>query len=89
MEALNELCIKTISTEHSGGRKTKVSFVIEIDGIDRILWFALEDPWSKYLSADRCDAALVCIVYYAIRFGYNIRLKCPVSKLCIIICNIN
>ncbi len=33
------------------------------------------------MTIDRCDAAVVSILLYAIRFGYDIKLLCPISEI--------
>lgn len=81
MNSLHELCIQNIEISRTcQNKKTRISFTIKFENIDRILWFEFDREWERYLSADRCDAAVVCIFYYAVRFGYNIRLECPISE---------
>lgn len=76
----NKLCIKRIQTSRSTGNRKRLSFTIEINGTEQTLWFEVEDKWSLFLSTDRCDAAVVSILYYAIRFDYSVKLECPISE---------
>ncbi|HBH94331.1 MAG TPA: hypothetical protein DDX91_01160 [Ruminococcaceae bacterium] len=76
----NELCIKEIHVKNSDNKKTAIYFSVEVDDTEYSLWFEIEHVWSKYLSTDRCDAAVVCLLYYAMRFNYNIRLNCSMSE---------
>lgn len=74
-----EICIKKINTQIIDS-SFKIVFIIEIDGNKKELWYETDAEWESYIIKDRCDGAIVSLIYYAMRFDYNIKLECPISE---------
>lgn len=64
----------------SVGLQTRLCAEIERDGEKRILWFAVEEPYAKYLLHERSDAFVIGLLQYAIRVGHDIECEAPMTR---------
>lgn len=62
------------------GGKTRLSSLVEFDGLIKEIWVEVDDKYAKYLCTERCDAFLVGLLPFAYRRGYDIFCEAPVHE---------
>lgn len=67
--------IKNIETNDNHS----VNFILSIDGKEEVIHTSYSDNLSSHLTADRADAVVMGLIYFAIKNGYDIVSDIPVS----------
>lgn len=60
--------------------KIRINCDIYIDAEKRSLYFIVDSFYEKYITADRADAFLVMLFYFAMRDGHDISFESPLSE---------
>ncbi len=78
---LRDILIKNIYLE-TYDDKTRINFDIIIDhNRPDTLWWEVDNRWEDYICADRCDAAVVVLLLYAMHCNYDrIISEYPISE---------
>lgn len=74
------LTIKSIDIEQVKQSKVRINFRFELGTIEKTLYYEVDEKYKKYLSYDRADAALIAVLLYALRFGYDIMINAAISE---------
>lgn len=89
--------IKTFQISHNN-ISTKIEVLISINNNDKYIWYEIPDEYAEYITADLCDAYVVCLLLYAMENGHDIVSKLPITEqlyftleryLIPFLCNIN
>lgn len=67
----------TVSTENGWTRMTSV---VRDRGVERNVWFEVEERYGEYLCYERADAFLIGVLNYAMREHCDIRCEAPVGS---------
>lgn len=57
----------------------RMSAVLDVDGKSTSLWFETQDCYAKYLCPERCDAFVLGLLHYAMKFGHDIESEAPMT----------
>lgn len=61
------------------GEKARLCAVLDIDGTKHPLWVEVDRKYGKFLCAERSDAFVLGVVYYAMRYGHDITCEAPMT----------
>ena len=77
-EELSMIKISNIRIE-SGADVSRLTADIDVDGKSAPLWFEVEPKYGKYLTPERCDAYVLAVLHYALRYGHDIVCDTPMT----------
>lgn len=79
---MKTITIKNVKTQPGPDNLTaRLVFTIQTELGEHDLWFQVKEQWGKYLTDDRCDPAVVALVRFAVRLGYDkIASEWPISQ---------
>ena len=60
--------------------KVRLCSVVNYDGTDEVIWYGVEEKYSKYLCVERADAFLLAFLPYAMAFKKDIKIEFAVSE---------
>lgn len=53
---------------------------IDVDGINKEVWFEVDKEYGKYIVTERADAYVIGLLYWAMKNGHDITCECPVTE---------
>lgn len=63
----------------SGEEQSRIQALLTTDGVEFLLWFEVDREHEQFLCADRSDAFLVLLLYYALVNGHDLRFEGRIS----------
>ena len=73
------ITVKTPYLEKTAGG-TKLCAQVNLQSKEQVLWFAVDEKYSEYLTDDRADAWVVALLTTAMREGRDIVCEAPVTR---------
>lgn len=70
--------IPTISNGETG--RCRLSATIECNGVIKPLWFEVDEEYGKYLCPERCDAFVLAVLQWAMKYGHDIECAAPMTE---------
>ena len=70
--------IGSIGIEHTGGL-SRITADISVNGKVAPLWFEVDEKYAAYLCPERCDAYVLAVLHYAMRYGHDIECDVPMT----------
>ena len=60
--------------------KARLSAMLDFDGDRHELWIEVDREYEAFLCAERSDAFVLGVIYYAMRYGHDISCEAPMTK---------
>lgn len=57
----------------------RLSADLDVDGRQTSLWFETDEEYSQYLCHERCDAFVLGLLHYAMKYGHDIQSVAPMT----------
>lgn len=70
--------IGSIEVFHAAGQ-ARMTAEISVNGKSAPLWFEVEERYADYLCPERCDAYVLAVLHYAMRYGHDIECAVPMT----------
>ncbi len=75
-----KILIEKPTIKNVGGGKTRINYNLVYPDGNYELWYEVEDQYSEYLCDEISDAAVVCLLLWAMERGYDIESTAPISE---------
>lgn len=73
------LIIENIYIENIAG-KSRLIFDLKLNDKEKQVWYEVDEEYGKYLCHERCDAIVIGLLNYAMRYNHNIESKIPITE---------